>query len=304
MAQSTELNSVLDTVKRLIGHHTSLYENFEYSFRDVISSCALTDLVNSTIPRKTIHNALQHALESTANLALEQFAITKSPEMKTISEQLWSPLIATMVSVLFTKAVPVKEKKITQDSSSTRVKKTVEPVEKIELSAKEVENIHDKLKSVALTRPRLYGNTSHIQCEKDNCAFCIHMFHNVNLTQCKGHKRCNSSGWYPHVGKPLWSQLKAKHAQAVPCKLRPQKCRPQELPALLAAAVHNGSEETSGSMEPEIMDESSQMSQESDTRSVSSQPLLSSASWADSVEYMVGKKRRIGFISAPASPAH
>lgn len=301
MAQSTDLNSVLDTVKRITVKHAYLYTNFEREFRDTISSCNLSDLVNSTIPKLVIHNALRHALMNTADLALEEFAVTKSSDFKTISEQLWSPLIATMISVLF-KAVPNPVKK-SQGLKSKTEKKSVDPVEKISVSENEIEKIHEKLKSVALTRQKLYANTSYIQCDKDNCAFCSHMFHNVNLTQCKGHKRCNSSGWYPHVGKPLWSQLKTKHASAIPCKLRPKECGPQELPALLAKPVQPRSDETVGIREPEIMDESSQMSFESDTRSIC-QSLPDTASWADTVEMTIAKKRRIGFQSAPASPAH
>lgn len=301
MAHSTELNSVLGTVKSLTEPYTYLYTNFDHVFRDVISSCALTDLVNSTIPKQNIHNALQSALESTANLALDTASETNDPRLRSISDQLWSPLIATLISVLFTRALPTPAKKSQSSPPIAKVRKPAEPVERIHVEVDKIVAIHEKLKSVALTRPRLYCNSSYIACEMDKCAFCSHMFHNVNLTQCKGHKPCNSSGWYPHVGKPLWIQLKSKHAAAIPCKLRPKECGPNELPALLATPVLQRSEESAGIRELEIAETSSRISESSVVSDTQSLP--GHSSWSESVQSYVSKKRRFETTSAPASPA-
>lgn len=308
MALISGFNSLLDSIKLVVRQHTFLFEHFENEFRNVVSSCALQDLVCSTIPKKTIHNALISSLESTSRLALEESARLQISDLNTISEQLWNPLTASLIKMLIND-VPLRLEK---DTSTKKVKKQDKTVSKalpktVTLPGPvETEKIRSALKAVALTRTRLYENTSHIQCDRDNCGFCRHMFNNVNITRCEGHKRCCASGWYPHVGKPLWSMLKAKHAALVPCKLKPQACKSSELPALQTTTPVAG---TSANFEDvEFDDVSSHHSNESvcTVRSTQSVP-LATMSWAEDVEdfYLKRKTRRLGGSnSTPGTPLH
>lgn len=308
MALFSDINSLLESVKVTTRNYSFLFEHFDSNLRDVISSCALQDLVNSTIPRQTISNALISSLESTSQLALEEAARLQKSDLETISAQLWNPLVASLVKMLM---VDLKSEKIISSPKQTNkqrkdVPKVAPKAVKLPAPA-EADRIRSSLKAVALTRTRLYANTAHITCERDNCAFCKHLFMNVNITKCEGHKKCSASGWYPHVGKSLWSMLKAKHNALVPCKLRPQACKSSELPALQSESK-TGSVGTSEQVEDiEFDDASSTHSQESVCTVRSAQSVPPILSWADDVEdqfRMVKRKRQPGSASAPGSPLH
>lgn len=306
MALFTDFNTLLESVKVVTRNHTFLFEHFERELRDVIASCALQDLVNSTIPKKTILNAIISSLESTSQLALEEAARVQNSDLDSISAQLWNPLVASLVKMLF--SGPVKhEKKVSPTKTKQRKDVSKAPSRTVTLpSSAEVDKIRSSLKAVALTRTRLYANTGHVTCDRDCCAFCKHMFMNLNLTKCEGHKKCSASGWYPHVGKSLWSMLKAKHAALVPCKLKPQACKSGELPALQSES--NGPVGTSDKVEDiEFNDASSTASNESAHTVRSAQSVPSAFNWADDVESYVTitkKRRHTSSVSAPGTPLH
>lgn len=70
--------------------------------------------------------------------------------------------------------------------------------------------------------PILYGNSYHtyIRCRSHTCKFCRSMFQHIVVTSCAEYqhdkKPCHPSMFYPHVGRSLWKQLKAKHDNGLP----------------------------------------------------------------------------------------
>lgn len=294
MALTVNYASIQDALKKIIRQNDFLMQHFERNFRDVISSAPLDALISSKIPSHVIQNALESSLESTALLAQEEYERSSIDIFRTISEQLWNPMVATLLRT----ALPVVTAGIEKKKSSSSIVKpkkgarsppSARPVTGI--TAEEVKTIRSRLTAVALTRPRLYENTPHVKCTIDNCAFCSHMFHTLNITKCEGHKRCSAVGWYPHIGKPLWSQLRTKHEAQVPCRLKPQPCKAHELPSLRAEETPSqGSPSTSAEMDDtmSVLSDVSDTTVCSHTRSVASLPPMS---WADDVEQALRRKK-------------
>lgn len=67
-----------------------------------------------------------------------------------------------------------------------------------------------------------YSRTPHVKCTSSRCQFCRALVLNLVITKCSEHPGihrdgpCTKSGWFPHVGKPLWGQIKGVHKRGEP----------------------------------------------------------------------------------------
>lgn len=210
--------------------------------------------------------------------------------------------MASMVKMLFAQ-VPKAEAVKPAAKSTTKAKPSAAKKQNSlsqdkphDVSTSAAKNIRERLLAVALTKKRYYANAyhKHVKCDLDDCAFCAHLFHTVNLTRCVGHKPCVSAGWYPHVGPALWQMVRSKHASGQTCRLKPKTCKSYELPAL---SVHASLVEPQRT--PVDHEENSQESFTSNKSTITLQTIAEEnpASWYDqsmSVEelYLTAKRKR------------
>lgn len=282
------LTGVQEAIQKIIGQHDFLSHRFEHSLRSSISSIDLSLLLSGNIPRKIITNCLTSALQETANLAEEHYEATTDVRFRTIADQLWNPLVAT-----FSQLMPqqehsnnAKNQSLEKSVSVPQAKKSAKKanlaakVPPAAVSATEQQTIRSRLEAVKLTKKQLYKTPfhAHIKCEVNDCSFCVHMFNNLNITQCIGHKPCAAIGWYPHVGPVLWQMLKTKHNAGFPCRLQPKACKSFELPSLLA------------------MTDSAKVSSNMDVEQHSPQP-VSTVSTQESLDWAEDCSSLDGFIS-------
>lgn len=225
---------ILEALRSIPNIQDSIIQYFEDTFRSNYSSLDLSLLLNGHVPQSQISTLLTSTLEQTAQHSLDLFDQTKDQKYSDIANMLWNPLTATLFKVVSTSAVTVKEEKPAVRLPKANVSK-VKPVQNpVSLPETQIESIKLRLKDIRLQKTHLYqtpGHT-HVKCEKPNCEFCLHLFNNLNITKCEGHKRCATVGWYPHVGPALWQMLRKKHSNGVKPTIQPKLCKPYEIPAL------------------------------------------------------------------------
>lgn len=212
-------------------------QHFEKSFRDYYSSLDIQFLLDGSVPKTKISTLIISSLEGTAQYCLDQYEHNPDSPYRDLSNMLWNPLTAALMKEIVSsksdaeKALPPKPLK------QTKVKAVPSP---IAISDNDVSNIRTKLKEVSLKRTHLFKTPGHqhVKCDEASCEFCKHVFNNLNITKCEGHKRCSIVGWYPHVGVSLWQMLRKKHASKVTPTLQQKPCRPHEIKALAVEDIN------------------------------------------------------------------
>lgn len=234
------LATTIEAIKRIVAQHDFLYKTFEEELRNVIAGSDLLVLITGSISRSVIINSLSASLQKTAEIALTRYEDTKELQFFSIAQQLWNPLVANLLQTL---TIDPKEQSVPMTSKHLQPKQVVKKVSRNTLkttvlaptlAATDLLLLRDKLKAVALTKPHLYSTSAHthIQCGTVKCEFCTDLFHTVNLTKCEGHKPCCNAGWYPHIGKALWSMVRSNHSKGLACRMTPKACKKTELPCI------------------------------------------------------------------------
>lgn len=82
------------------------------------------------------------------------------------------------------------------------------------LSDEDVSSIRSQI-SDALQKPSRHPFSAQpaVTCKAPSCKFCIAMAKHLHLSPCTIHigPSCHPSGWWPHVGRKLWSMVKRSH---------------------------------------------------------------------------------------------
>lgn len=232
MGSSTlDISTLRDTLFALPLMDDEISTKFENTFRECIASADFTILASGHIPQQTIFSSLQTSLKAASELAQFKFELTQDTRYSNLQHQIWNPLVEQLVKLVSLKP----DTRTTCDVSSPPVKPRIKPTPApVSLPEKDIALIRAKLKATTMSKRHLFATPghAHIKCSTENCAFCSHLFHTVNITKCTGHKRCNSIGYYPHVGVSLWRILKKKHDSGQSPRIRIACCKEYELPAL------------------------------------------------------------------------
>lgn len=291
MSTMVDFKPILEALRRIPHIQDDIIAHFEDTFRNNYASIDISLLLNGSVPQDKISTLLTSSLESTAQHCLDLFDQSKDQKYNDIANMLWNPLIVTLFKVITSKPAKIDEKSAVKVLPKTNVVKVAKPVHSpVSLSETQIVTVQQRLKDIQLQRTHLYqtpGHT-HIKCDAPNCEFCTHLFNNLNITKCEGHKRCSISGWYPHVGPALWQMLRKKHSARAKPTIQPKLCKPHEIPAL---SVGNGDVKTNSPMEADLQSEAS-----SNFSTPISSPKRSSHSWVDDLpddleEYYLTQKR-------------
>lgn len=204
------LSQVYTTVRDILKSHTHELNYFEDTLRSTIASTDIESLLKGNVPIKNIFSSFKHALRTTS----------EKMESETLSLMLWNPILATTLDTLEQSVISVNHesdrstKPRTSRDSVLDVKsnlKCVKPVSKTITVEHSLDTIYLDLDRYLARNKAPYKSTKHIQCSRIGCLFCKGMFNGISLTKCESHKPCTPSGWFPHVGRPLWNSLKKKH---------------------------------------------------------------------------------------------
>lgn len=257
---------LLEALRSIKGINDTIIKEFENDFRSNISSVDFKHLTTGSIPQNILQNCITSSLQHTAEYCLQLYEANNDLEMFKISHMIWNPLTSSLCKMIAIVPPRVMDKRPcpkkssdTSSASGTR-KADVRNVVAIDASV-DVADIRRRLKGVVLTKPHLFETPAHkhVQCMKQNCEFCKHLFTHVNITRCDGHKNCTSIGWYPHVGTSMWNMVRKRHASGLSCAVKLKDCKVGEIPALAAVDL-----ETSGPTEPQVVtdgnDDSSELS--------------------------------------------
>lgn len=191
-------------------------------------------LMDGVIPPKILINLLSNSLQSTSNLALDKYKLSQNIEFLHMSYQIWNPLLeVTLRDCRTLVSANGLEKTSSTKPSKHRVGSISAAFEDLTIQESQVQRVRQQLKDHGSSAKRPFTNKfhKHIDCSQDNCKFCVKLFHSVNITKCVGHKPCHKTGFYPHIGQPLWCMLKNKHNKS-DCNLLPKPCKPGEIKAL------------------------------------------------------------------------
>lgn len=228
-------------LSQITNSDAELLKHFEDTFRFAISSLDMQILMDGIIPPKILLNVLQNSLKSTSQLAFEKSTTSHNSNFLHMSFQIWNPLLEvtirdckTLLSASRLENTPSKQ------PSKNKVGSIAAAFEDLKIDEVQSNQIRILLKEHGASTKRPFAGKfhKHIQCSKDNCNFCKTLYHSVNITKCVGHKPCHRSGYYPHIGHPLWCMLKNKHNKEI-CNLTPKTCKPGELPSL-SKDIHDG----------------------------------------------------------------
>lgn len=209
--------------KSLLETYPHLLLAYEDNLREAVASQDLQLLLSNSIPNKIWANCIAMSLRHTAELA-------KSESLNNIAEQLWNPIVESLLTML-SKQVSVELTRPLPTKTAVRKPVTLTRSEapQTTLGEQEVrEQLMQKVDEVKFSS----AFHKHIKCGTPSCKFCTDLYKQVHITRCVGHSPCHPSGYYPHVGKPLWNMLKTKHNKQTPCKLKNRPCKPDELPCL------------------------------------------------------------------------
>lgn len=289
---------LLEALRSISGINDTIIMEFENDFRSNISSVDFKHLTTGSIPSSILHTCITSSLQHTADYCLRRYEATNDLEMFKLAHMIWNPITATLLTI---KNTPVKlpDKKPRQDKSSdtssasgTRKadKRNVMPID----ASLDVSDIRRRLNGVVLTKPHLFETPAHrhVQCTKQNCGFCKHLFTHVNITRCEGHKRCTSVGWYPHIGTALWNMVRKRHASNQTCIIKLQDCKVGEIPAL--AAVDPVTPERRSREPSESMDECTVHSPGSGTAASPKRSFPTDMRWDEDVsEYYLRKRQAL-----------
>lgn len=310
-----DFKPLLEAVRSIPGQEDTIVTEFENTFRSCVSSVDINLLLTGNIPQNVIHNSLISALQAAADYCLNAYSVTSQLKYRDIAHMLWNPVTATLFKTIANVQVTVssEEKKQQSSQKSSDMKPALPKNQKskskpsrdpIDLSEQQIEGIRKRLQSVALTRKHLYAMTGghpHVKCNTPDCSFCSTLFNNLNITRCEGHKRCCSTGWYPHIGVPLWNMVRVQHSSGRKNTIRVRPCKPYEIPALQVGSPVKTSPMESIAEETAIEDCTAEdrdyVSPASPAASVASVPSLR---WSESVEeYYLSRKRLKRSTSVP-----
>lgn len=240
-----------NSTRTTLADYPELLSFWESTYRDLIASSDISDLLTSKITEQTQYNAFTKAMELTSIRATElshhhSSSSSHYGKLVSIATTLWNPLLATSLSVMKVHLSPPPVVSPAKASSP----KTVVPKQK-QMNAKSVskpgarpspkitcyvpsanapsvsfkdtatvsniphdtDQVYDDLKSYINDNPLLYKKFRYIRCKTNHCQKCRTIFSNTQLTSCAiaGHSPCVPSGWFPHVGGRLWGILRPSH---------------------------------------------------------------------------------------------
>jgi len=255
---------LLEALQSIKGINDTIIKEFENDFRSNISSVDFKYLTTGNIPQNILQNCITSSLQHTAEFCLQHYEATGDLEYFKFSHMIWNPIIAKMFSVITvsiprsvkTSSATVEKKSSDKITSASKRKADPRVVKPVPVEIDE-EDIRRRLNGVVLTKPHLFETPAHkhVQCMKQNCGFCKHLFTHINVTRCEGHKRCTSIGWYPHVGPALWQMVRKRHAADLPCIIKIKECNVGEIPALASAVVNGSPEQQSSRASPPMVSE-------------------------------------------------
>lgn len=212
------------STKSLLEPYPHLFITYENTIREAIASQDLTLLLSNSIPNRIWANCIAMSLRATADHA-------KRESLTSIAEQLWNPIVDSLLQMLSKQVSaevtrPLKTVKTVQ-------KKVQKPRSEAQPPKVDAQTVRDQLMQI-VDSPNLFSTPGHkhVKCATPSCQFCSTLFKQLHITKCTGHAPCHPSGYYPHVGKPLWNMLKSKHARSTSCKLNKRPCKDGEYPCL------------------------------------------------------------------------
>lgn len=214
--------------KALLEPHPHLNDLFETTLREAIASQDLHLLLSNSLPTKVLANCVAMSLRTTSERATRD-------SLTSIATQLWNPIIDSMLQMLAKSVSSVLAKPDPGKSKQTVNKKkpVVETRSKEPAVPADPQEVRDQLKQNANSASLFSAKChNHISCTSPSCKFCNAMYRQVHITRCVGHAPCHPTGFYPHVGKPLWNMLKTKHNKTMDCKLKIRPCKKNEIPCL------------------------------------------------------------------------
>jgi hypothetical protein len=245
---------LLKSVKMILLDEPTYLTEFETQFRETVTATDMDILLAGKIPNKIIYSAFSHSLQYVSSQCFDQFERTQNLKYNTIAQQLWNPLVAASLKILQQtdirlqveiNAMHSKTSSLRKNGSQQKEllpktkKKKPDVVKKLppaplletELKRTIVEDLtHHRQKE---SSPFCNAKHVHINCKRIKCDFCESLYQQVNLTPCVDHKPCVNSGWFPHVGKTLWSMMRQAHQQKRDLRHKTRECKPHELPCLL-----------------------------------------------------------------------
>lgn len=294
-----DYNPILEALKLIPKMQDDTIIFFEDTFRSIYSSISLPLLLSGKIPQSQISTLLTSSLEATAQYCLEKSDHDHDPTYRDIANMLWNPLTATLFKVIASTCKTANDLPKALQSRTTRDKVKPKPVD---LPSTQISAVRHRLKEITLTKTHVYKTPGHmhVKCDTANCEFCKHLFNNLNITKCEGHKRCSKVGWYPHIGPALWQMLRKKHANKAIPNLPPKPCSAHEIPALsVDTARFPLNKEVPANAESE--DSSPVESGRSTPMNVGSVSNSPKRAWADDFDvedfYLRGQKRKPGSVA-------
>lgn len=233
-------HKIFESVSSLTEKDPILSQAFEQSFRESLSSLDMQILLSGPIPVEIFRSILSSSLQYTSTHSLQLFESTSDKRYERLHHQLWNPLVSSLVSSI--SASSLGNRPFHQQSSTSKVRagSITACFAALSLTTSEEEEIRQKLSDYSQKSNRLYNTKfhAHISCKTDRCRFCYAMFTHVNITKCVGHKPCHRSGYFPHVGTPLWSMIRKKHTSGS-CQFKVKPCQSGEIKALAITSLED-----------------------------------------------------------------
>lgn len=300
-----DYDPILESIKSIRGIPNTFVLEFEANFRSNLSSVDLKYLTSGSIPSHVLKNCVTSSLEHVANMAYNEYAATSDIKLLEISAMLWNPITASLFRIIPDSRTEFRKdmgrSSVKTKTHGTRPKAYVKTKpEPVNLTAIQIEGLRKRLRAVTTNRSQLYATPAHsyIKCLKPNCEFCTSVYNTLNITQCQGHKKCCSAGWYPHIGPSLWKMLKKRHDSGLPVLLTAKTCKPHEIPALEEAKVSSQDDdaisvcsERSGSTTLSASSSSNTITSCRSVKRTNVQKLLDEGMDIESI-FLHGKKRR------------
>lgn len=246
--EQNPLLSVFSTVKQIVCEVPDAYHVFESHYREHIAASDLSCLTSGHLSFDRNIEVIQISLNYLCEYIYQNFG----PRFSSVISHLTGPLIHTLFSVLQSvnnKQTTIAAYKTPSRKSSIRSStpessnktKNIKPSKMyvpVKKSLTEISVIHASLEKYFNENPAPYNNPEHkhIVCTKEDCMFCRSAFRRIHLTKCDGHKSCDRSGWFPHIGKTLWKLVQRNHQDSREFVGSTQPCKLHELPALAISA--------------------------------------------------------------------
>lgn len=236
--ENTPLFRLTKAVKTVLLDLPDIYREFEDSIRDIIASSDLQVLLSGNVPSITLFHSVR--------TSLAKIAESVPQDRPDIYYQLHGPFVNVLIDLLeeqcllATTAYQDKQKVATHtvkkdpNLMNTRIKPTKSIAEQ-NVVKPDLSLVHTQLLTYLQKNPAPYKRIKHIACDSNDCRFCTSLFRNVHLTKCEGHKPCVQAGWFPHVGKALWSSLRRKHEVTKTFVGMVREIKSHELPPLEVA---------------------------------------------------------------------